>query len=979
MNTFKYLCMLLLFPISILAQNTVTGTVVDDQGLPIPGINILVEDTQRGTTTDFDGNYSINVSDGEVLVFSYLGFETKKVIYKGQNKIDVKLMPDQEQLEEVVLIGYGASKKKDLTGSVTSITEDDFTKGNIVTAESLINGRVAGVSVTSGGAPGSSGAIRIRGGGSLSANNDPLFVIDGLPLRGSAGGRSILSSINPNDIESFSILKDAAATAIYGNRASGGVIIIETKKGSKKLKVDFNSGIAFYDVFNQIDVFNANEFRNIIAQQRPDDVSLLGDANTNWQEAIFRTGNHIDNNLSVSGSLFDKLPVRLSLGRFDQKGVLLTDKYERNTVSLALNPTFFEDKLRINVNANYTREFNRFADQGAIGNANIFDPTQPVYDENSPFGGYFEYFTIGPNGLPNRRQAPVNPVALLEQRNNEQDKDRFYGNLNIDYRLHFLPQVRAVINLGIDDSNASGTNELSRESINGQLFSDGTFNGSFTSYENSTRNTLADAYLKYNQDITKDVSVRATLGYSYQKFENSSFNSNDRRAENVLEPESFVGDDLILIGYIGRTFVTLKDKYIFSYSIRRDGSSRFSEGNKFGIFQAAAFSWNISDEKFLEDSSVISNLKLRASYGETGQQEVGPAILGNQNYTTSLENSQFFFGNSPFPAAFPTAFNPTATWETAKTINLGLDYGLFNDRITGSLDVYTRDTENLYINAPVPEGANFTNQIQQNTGVLNTQGLEIGINAQIFDSKGDKDKFDWNVNYNLTYINQELTELPNEFDIPSGFISGGAITAGNIQLNRVGNQPNMFWVYNQIYDNDGNPIEGAFSDLNGDNVINDEDRYLYRNPDANVLMGFQSTMRYKNIDFSFNFRASLNNYVYNNVNSREARFNRLKPNEVLGNIPTNVLETGFESNLDDILFSDIFVEDASFLRMDNIQLGYTFSPAKDSNATMRLSMNVQNPFIITDYSGTDPEVFGGIDNQIYPRQRTFLFGVNYSF
>lgn len=977
MNTFKYLCLMLLLPISMLAQNTVSGTVVDDQNIPIPGINILIEGTQRGTTTDFDGNYSIEINDGEALVFSYLGFKTQKITYTGQRKIDITLQADQEQLEEVVLIGYGTSKKKDLTGSVTSITEDDFTKGNIVTPENLINGRVAGVTVTTGGAPGSGSAIRIRGGGSLGASNDPLIVIDGLPLRGSAGGRSILSSINPNDIKSFNVLKDAAATAIYGNRASGGVIIIETKKGSKKFQAEFNTGIGFYDTFNQIDIFSADEFRNIIAERRPDDVSLLGDANTNWQDVIFGTGKHINNNLSLSGQLFDKLPVRLSLGRFDQEGVLLTDKYVRNTASLALNPTFFDDKLRINLNANYTRESNRFADQGAIGNANRFDPTQPVYDETSPFGGYFEHFTIGPNGLPNRRLSARNPLALLLQRESLQDKDRFYGNLNLDYRLHFLPQVRAVVNLGIDESNSNGTNELSRESINGNLLSNGTYNGSLVRYEDNTRNVLADAYLKYDQDITDDISLRATVGYSYQKFENESFFSNDLRSENVLAPESFVGDDLILIGYLGRTFVSLKDKYIFSYSIRRDGSSRFSEGNKFGIFQAAAFSWNISDENFLKDSDVVSNLKLRASYGETGQQEVGPAILGTQNYTTSLEQAQYGFGGNPFAAAFPTAFNPFATWETAKTTNFGIDYGFFDDRITGSLDVYNRDTEDLFIFAPVPEGANFTNFIDQNTGTLNTKGLEFSINAQVFDAQGDKDKFDWNFNYNVTYLDQEITELPNDFDIRTGGIGGG--TGGTIQINRVGNAPNAFYVYNQIYDDNGNPIEGAYSDLNGDNVINDDDRYLYQNPVANVLMGFQSTMRYKNFDFAFNLRASFNNYVYNNVNSGNAQFNLLLDNEVLGNIPTNVLDTGFVVNSQENTLSDIYIENASFLRMDNMQIGYTIDKNNDGAGAIRLSFNVQNPFIITDYSGTDPEVFGGIDNTIYPRQRVFLFGVNYQF
>lgn len=976
MNTFKIYCLFLFFPLAFYAQQNVKGTVVDDQGLPIPSINILVEGTDRGTTTDFDGNYSVNVANGEVLVFSYLGFKTKRITYTGQSRIDVALELDTEQLEEVVLIGYGTSTKKDLTGSVTSITEDDFTKGNIVTPENLINGRVAGVTVTTGGAPGSGSAIRIRGGGSLNANNDPLIVVDGLPLGDAPGGsRSILSSINPNDIESFSVLKDAAATAIYGNRASGGVIIIKTKQGTKDLKVDFSSNTGFWTLPSTVDVFSGDEFRALIADRFPDRVGLLGEANTNWQDVIYRTGRSYDNNLSIRGQLFESIPVRLSLGNLRNEGIRKTSEFNRTTASLAVNPSFFDDHLRVNLNANYSRESNRFAD-GVEGAAIAFDPTQPVFDANSPFDGYFEYSSLqGFNQL-----AIRNPLAALEQRRNEADIDRFFGNLNLDYRLHFLPEARIVVNMGIDDASTSGANELARNSVNGvveETDSGANYFGAFEEYTRDVRNTLFDAFFKYNKDVTEGVNLRATLGYSYQKFEDKSFTTFNQRQLTPLEPDSFVSPDLILIGYLGRAFVTIKDKYIFSYSIRRDGSSRFAEDQKWGTFQSAAFSWNISDEDFLKDSEVVSNLKLRTSYGETGQQGIGNRVIGTQGIVTALDNSFTLINGVPVQTAFPTASNPNITWETAKTINIGLDYGFLNDRITGSIDAYTRDTEDLFVFAPVPEGTTFTNQIDQNAGILNTRGLEFGINAQIFDAKGDKDKFDWNVNYNVTFIEQEIEELAGGQDIDTGGIAGG--TGGTIQRLSEGFPPNAFYVYSQVYDENGRPIEGAYADLNGDNQITEEDRYLFRDPNADVLMGLQSSMSYKNFDFSFNMRASFGNYLYNNYNSSNAQLNRaVIIDGVLNNLPTSVLDTNFQVT-ENVQLSDYFIEDASFLRMDNIQLGYTFTDIGNNNSTLRLSGTVQNAFIISEYSGLDPEIFGGIDNTIYPRARTFLFGMNFSF
>jgi iron complex outermembrane receptor protein len=979
MQTFKlFYLWLLLLPVSLIAQQEVSGTVTDESGLPIPGVNILVENTDRGTVTDFDGNYALEVSEGEILVFSYLGYQTQKVAYQGQDTLNVSLKTESESLEEVVLVGYGTSTKKELTGSVSSLQEKDFTKGNIVTPENLIQGRAAGVNVTTGGAPGSGSAIRIRGGGSLDSNQEPLIVIDGLPLSNSTtgGSRSILSTINPNDIKSFNILKDAAATAIYGNRASGGVIIIETKDGGKEFKVDFNYQMGVYDLPNKIDVFSADEFRSIISEQRPNDVGLLGDANTDWQEEIYRVATSTDQNVSVRGKLFDFLPARISLGHRDQDGLRRTSNFTRSTASLSLNPSFFDDRLRVSLNVNGSFVDNRFAD-AVEGAAIRFDPTQPVRQFNSPFGGFFEYFNRGSDGTINRELGTRNPVASLVQRRNESEVERFYGNFKIDYRFSFLESLRAVINLGFDDESGEGSNVLSRESINGIQYSDGSFNGSANNFTNDQRNTLFDAYLVYNEDITDRLNVNVRGGYSYQKFEREGFNSGELRDEDQVDfSNTFTDPELILIAYFGRAEVKFDQKYILSGSIRRDGTSRFGEGQKWGTFPAASFAYNITEENFLEDSEFLSNLKLRAGYGETGQQEIGPKILGIGSYVQSQPVGQVILGGQPFRAGFPVARNDQATWETAKTINAGIDFGFFNDRLTGSVDVYDRDTENLFVNAAVPDGSNFTNQIDQNSGTLNTQGLEVSLNALIADNNGEKDQLRWDLSYNVTFIDQEIEELANGQDIRRGGIEGG--TGSNVQLLREGFAPNQFFVFNQVYDNNGQPIEGAYADLNGDNIINDDDRYLYRKPQADVTMGLQSSMNYQGFDFTFNMRASLGNYLYNNVNSARAQFDLLRDNAVLGNIPTQVLETRFDRTAD-VLLSDLYIEDASFLRIDNVQLGYTFEDFFNQGESLRIYGGVQNVYTFTDYSGLDPEVFGGIDNTIFPRARTVLLGANVKF
>jgi iron complex outermembrane receptor protein len=966
LNALLFCCILV--PATLFAQTTVTGTVTDKaNAMPLPGVNVVIKGTARGTSTDFDGNFSLEVNEGEVVVISYLGYTTQEITYTGQARLDIALEEDAAQLDEVVLIGYGTTTVKDATGSVESVTSKDFTRGNIVTPENLLAGRVAGVNITTdGGRPGGTGTIRIRGGSSINASNDPLIVIDGLPITndGVGGSRGILSTINPNDIESFSILKDASATAIYGSRAANGVIIIVTKKGRDTFSADLDTQFTFGEIDNTIDVLSADQFRELVTSQPINgttlNTSLLGNASTDWQDEILRSTTSAIHNITLRGSLFDAIPTRFSFGTTRQEGAILTSLNERRNLSLALNPTMFDDHLKINVNANMAFEDNRFADVGQLGGALRYDPTQPVRDGNPDFGGFYQH--VDANGL--IQNGTTNPVFNLVNRSDIGDVNRVFGNINLDYKFHFLPELRAVLNLGYDRS----------ESVT-------RINSRFATQDNVTRessesqqervNESLDGFLTYTKDY-ENFGFDVTGGYSYQRFTNEgSFTG------NIFDPQAvgdtFADPDIVLIGFFGRANLNFLDKYRLTLNYRRDGTSRFSEENQWGDFWSVAGAWQISDEDFLKDSNTISNLKLRASYGLTGQQDIPARDIFLSRLRRGRPDSQFQFGNSIVPTLIPSALNPDLKWEETATLEFALDYGLFNNRINGTIGVFLRTTDDLLFDAPVADGANFTNNIVQNIGTLETRGLEFSIDGSVINNEN----MNWNLNFNATFLDREITELAFGQDVTTGGIAGG--TGNFIQLQREGEAPNSFYVFKQLYDPSGNPIEGAYADLNGDNVINDEDRYIKENPGPNALLGFQSNFNYKNFDFSFNLRASLGGYVYNNINSSRAQYELLQDNAVLGNIPTSVFETNFQRTAD-VIISDLYVENASFLRMDNITLGYTFSDISQYLKSLRIWAGVQNAFIITDYSGLDPEVGeNGIDNAIFPRTRNFLVGANFKF
>ena len=967
MKNFKLLLIgfLLASSFSMFAQQTVQGVVKEKKsGDALPGVSVVVKGSTKGTETDFDGKFTIEkVKAGEVLVFRYLGYADKEIVVSANRNLTVELEESLEQLEEIIVIGYGSTTVKDATGSVESITAKEMTKGNIVTAENLISGRVAGVNITTSGAPGSGSQIRIRGGSSLNASNDPLVVIDGLPLSGVD-----LNSINPNDIDSFSVLKDASATAIYGSRGANGVIIITTKKGKSDYSLDYDYQVAFGEIRDRVSVFDGDAFRNLIATRRPNDVGMLGTANTNWQNEIFQQSVSTQHNVSARGQIFKRIPTRLSVNFSEIEGNILTSQFDRANVSLTMNPSFFNDHLKINLNYNRAFVNERFADAGQVNAALRYDPTQPVYDATSPFGGFYQHITRTPNGVL-VDNGTRNPVAALLQNDNRSNRFRQFGNLKIDYKLHFLPEVIASVSAGFDKSVQEGSffNPLNSPANFTDLFI-----GGEGSYTNESLNENFNATLNYANTFGK-FKTDFLVGYDYQSFNGSGDSTGNLRNPNDIGFTTYANTPIVLIGFIGRANITFNEKYLLTLNYRRDGTSRFGPQNRWGDFGGAAFAWRMSDEDFLKDNKVISELKLRASYGINGQQDGIQGDLYLDRYRFGNQNSQYLFGGVPIQSTIPSE-RSSLRWEKVATVEIGVDYGLFNNKISGSINAFQKNSTDLISDAPVADGSNFTNRVLQNIGDLQVQGLEFSINTDVI----KKENINWNVNFNATYLDREIKELALNQDITTGGIAGG--TGNFIQLFREGFAPNSFYVFKQLYDTAGKPIEGAYADLNGDGIINTQDRYLKGNPQADFTFGFQSNFNYKNFDMAFNLRASVGNYAYNNINSGLAQYDLLQDNAVLGNIPTAVLNTDFRST-SDVIISDYYLENASFLRMDNVTLGYTFKKPikKFASNSIRIWAGMQNVFTITNYSGLDPELFNGIDNTNYPRPRTFLVGANIKF
>ncbi|WP_298319336.1 SusC/RagA family TonB-linked outer membrane protein [uncultured Aquimarina sp.] len=959
----------------VFAQNRVSGIVTEKStGNSIPGVNILIKGTSNGAVSDFDGKYSIDVSAGDVLVFSYLGFKNLEVVVDA-TVINIALEEDAASLDEVVLIGYGTTTVKDATGAIEKVDSEDFNQGAISSPEQLITGKTAGVNVIPpGGRPGQAGTISIRGGNSsLSANNSPLVVIDGVPIdQGTTGGNGVsaLNAINPNDIESFVVLKDASSTAIYGSRASAGVILITTKGGklSSPFKIRVNTTGSIGTVQRKTDVLNADEYRQVAAnsQNAALILPLLGNSNTDWQNEILQEAIGTDTNLTLAQG-FGSTSYRVSAGYTTQEGLVKTSKFERSSASINLLQKLFDNSLSVDLNLRGALTQDDFANGGALGAAAQFDPTQSVFSGSDAYGGYWEW--LQPNGNP-EPLAPRNPVGLLQQLTNTAETERALGNIKLDYNAPFLEGLNANINFGFDYNEVSGKTNTPASSASGFLSQ-----GTVGDYGSIRRSTLVDLFLNYKKEIESIRSnIELTAGHTFQKFYRKNYNSSTPTVGASVE-NSFATQNA-LESYVTRLRYSYDSRYLLTLSYRSDGSSRFSEDNRWGNFYAAALAWNIAEENFLKNSRIVSNLKLRLGYGQTGQQEIGVDFGYLPVYVNGADNQQYQLGSTFYNTVRPQGYDENIKWEESETYNIGLDYGFLQNRISGSIEYFTRETNDVLNLIPIPSGTNLTNQLTTNIGDLENSGFEFTISSDIIRKKD----LNWNVSFNASYLTNEIVKLnivddPSFIGVPTGFIAGGI--GNTVQIHRVGSPQRSFLLYKQLYDINGRPLEGEYEDINEDGVIDTGDLYINESPAADYLFGLSSSTSYKNWELSFTMRASIGNYVYNNVASSTGNEFGLHSLGTNRNVHASILDTGFRNNQ---LLSDYYLEDASFLKMDNITLGYDFKDLiQDDKIGLRVQLTMQNVFTITGYDGIDPEISGGIDNNFFPRPRTIVFGANMNF
>ncbi len=980
----------LLSGMNLQAQNAkLQGTVSNNQGETLIGATVLFQGTARGSVTNVDGQYLIDAIEPGTykIVYSFLGNTSKieTVTFTAGQPLtkDIVLESDAMMLKEAVVVGYGTSKKEDLTGSTVVVTSKDFGKGNITTPEQLVSGKVSGIQITSNdGAPGSGSSIRIRGGTSINASNDPLIVIDGVPLDNGtiSGAGNPLSLINPQDIESFVILKDASAAAIYGSRGANGVILITTKRGkagSKDVIVNLQTSYSISEIVQYANVLSADEYRDVINQYGTNtQINRLGTESTDWQKEIYQRGTILENNLSFSGGL-QNLPYRVSIGYKSEEGILKRSKLDRTSLGMNFNPSLFDDKLKIEINTKFAYTKNFFPDRGAIGGAVSFDPTKPVFrddlfvvgGEETTYGGYYEW-TNTAGALNNL--AGKNPVGLLNQRDDESRVNRFIGNIKLDYEIPLIEALHAVLNLGTDAASSNGFVQVPAEAA-----SQFAQKGQNTVYEQKKENKLLEFYLNYNKDLeTFESNLDLTGGYSYQRWNNFSPAQPSVNALNdTITPAGIPAlSENALISFYGRLKYDMFGKYLITATIRNDGSSRFSPDNRWGLFPSVAVAWRISEENIFKDSDVLSYLKMRAGYGITGQQDIFNDYPYIANYNTSSSTAQYQFGGNFYTLLRPDGYDSNIKWEETTSINGGLDFGFVNDRIFGSIDVYKKETNDLLAVVDVVAGTNFTNEILTNVGSMENTGIELELSFVPVDTKN----VDFTFGVNVTSNQNKVTKLskvanPDSPGILVGGISGGI--GNNVQIHSVGHPVFSFFVYEQVYDDNGKPVQGEFVDRNGDDIINEKDRYIYEKPSPDLFAGFYTNFRYKKWSTGFNIRAEFDRYIYNNVNSNRGNFQSVGTSS-LSNLNQNFLETEFLNTSVKQYLSDYYVEKANFFRMDYLNLSYNFGKLLKNTLDITLGVNVNNVFVISDYSGIDPEVVGGIDNNIFPRPRVYSLSLN---
>lgn len=1011
LRKFRSVVLVVFAALSLSAQQlSITGVVKDAvNGEPLFGVNILEKGTTNGTITNLDGEFTLTAQSNAILVFRYVGYLTTEIPVSGKSRLMVNLTEDAVAIGEVLVIGYGTVKKNDATGSVTAIKPDAMNKGMTTNAQDMLAGKIAGVNVVSaGGAPGAGATIRIRGGSSLSASNDPLIVIDGLAMdnNGIKGVANFLSTINPNDIESFTVLKDASATAIYGSRASNGVIIINTKKGEKnqKPRIAYEGNASMSTLNKRYDVLSGDEFRTLVTgmyAEQPEVLSKLGNANTDWQDQVFQNALSTDHNISITGGT-KNVPYRVSMGYTNQEGIIKTSQFERFTGAVSLTPTFFDDHLRVNLNIKGMLVKNRYAETGAVGGAVSMDPTQSVYSEDEPyktsFGGYFQWYNMikGTDGITKpwfNNLSTRNPVSTLMLKDDVANSTDFIGSADFNYKFHGMPELRANLSLGTEHANG-------RQELHLPVTAASDHNWGRTGWDEiSKTNESLNAWLQYAKDAGQH-NFDLMGGYEWQHFyrEGQSeykglmrFDSNedglvDETDEYYDEKTNAWKTENFLVSFFGRANYSFEGKYLFTATVRLDGSSRFAKENRWGTFPSFAFAWKINEEDFLAEVDQLSDLKLRLGYGITGQQDLGqgdyPYIpVYKENKVGAYYPFENTNGQLNYEGTYrPNVYNKNLKWEETTTFNAGIDFGLFKQRLTGTIDYYYRVTNDLLNVVDIPMGTNFSNRVVSNIGSLTNNGIELALNGRIISKKD----ISWEVGLNLTHNRNEITKLTTGtgegYYVATGGISTGV--GANAQAHAVGFPASSFYVYKQVYDDNGKPIEGEFEDLKPDGILNTDDLYFYKSPAPDLLAGLSSKFIYKDFDFSFSMRASIGNYMYND---RAAGSHNMSDTGIwstsgsFSNKPASALVTNFTQNKTNSHLSDYYVQDASFLRMDNITAGYSFKNLFGVITDARIFATVQNPFIITQYSGLDPEKFNGIDNDLYPRPMVSLVGVSLKF
>lgn len=982
-NLFKVLVFAtaLILNISVYAQTTVSGLVIDNNREPVIGATVLVKGTSTGTATDFEGRFTVKApNENSMLVISYVGCETREVAANSPElQNGIVLRENAQNLDEVVVIGYGSVKKSDATGSVIAIKPDEFNKGNRVTAQDALVGKVAGVNVVTGsGAPGSGATIRVRSGASLSASNDPLIVIDGVPVDNSTieGASNIIGSINPDDIETFTVLKDASATAIYGSRASNGVIVITTKKGGDRLAVNYSSSYSVSTTANRLDVLTADEFKAFVPTVTGVPANpQLGSANTDWQDEIYRAAFGTEQNISVSGKVKPiKAPFRVSLGYTNQNGIIETNNYQRLSFGGNIAPSFFDDHLTANLNLKVSYENNKMVDNSVVGAALRYDPTRPVMTGSptaatDPGLGYF----IWTNGGSPMAIQTNNPVAQLELTDQNNKVVRSIGSAAIAYKVHGLEDLKLNVNLGYDVLESKYNKDV--PDLAGTMYTenqkDGT--GLMQRGTQNKRNLLLDAFANYDKTFGDKHTFGAMVGYGWQHFWKKYNLSYDDPRGNELQSDTHYETEYYLLSFYGRVNYSYDDRYLITATLRGDASSRFASDNRWGIFPSVALAWRIIQEDFMKEQDVMSDLKLRLGYGITGQQDILNDYPYMTTFTISYPEASYLFGDTWYRTYRPNGYDRDIKWETTTTWNVGIDYGFLDNRIYGSIDYYKRFTKDLLNTINVSSGTNYSSVLTTNIGKMENEGVEFAINAVPVRTKD----FEWTVGFNYTWNDSKITKL-NMIDTGQNFVQTGSIsgTGKYVQVFMVGERPYTFYLCKQAYDENGKPIEGKYVQPDG-SVSSTETRYATgKSALPTSYLGFNTRFSYKNWDLSLSGHGSFGNYVYNYVAADQYVQSVYSDQGSFSNILRSTRDHGFQQQQ---LYSDMWLEDGSFFRFDNVTLGYTFDRLWNSSSRLRLTFSVSNIATITGYSGLDPELTDGLDREVYPRPRTYTLGVNLTF